>query len=185
MVTVSCGALVFKYSWSWSCIGKCLYVTKQDAGKHCCCNICHNIKSFEMDTKINDYIIKQSADRQNLLTNIHSVIVEKDKTVVPVVEPMMGKEMIVYKQKGMMKYALSSVKNYMSLHVLPMYGSANLYNKYRERLPKANFQKGCINFVSADEVPLKTLKQLFADCSKIDLQKIREDYLKEKKAKGK
>jgi hypothetical protein len=33
--------------------------------------------------------------------------------------PMMGKEMIVYSARGIFKYGLSSMKNYMSLHVMP------------------------------------------------------------------
>jgi hypothetical protein len=138
-----------------------------------------------MNTQASEFIANQSADRQVLLSNIHSIIVEEDKTVVPVVEPMMGKEMIVYKGKGMMKYALSSVKNYMSLHVLPIYGSPVLFDKYKGLLPNANFQKGCINFSTAGEMPLEIVKQLFADCSSIDLVKIREDYLRDKKLKKK
>lgn len=138
-----------------------------------------------MDTKIKDYILKQPAGRQEILTDIDSIIMDKDKTVVATIEPMMGKEMIMYKAKGMMKYALSSVKNYMSLHCLPMYGSPALYNKYKAVLPDANFQKGCINFTSAEEMPLDIIRQLFADCSGIDLVKMREEYLKEKKAKKK
>lgn len=138
-----------------------------------------------MDTKINDYILKQSADRQAILTNIHSIIMDRDKTVVATIEPMMGKEMIMYKAKGMMKYALSSVKNYMSLHCLPMYGSPTLFNKYKALLPDANFQKGCINFTTAEQMPSNIVRQLFTDCSKIDLVKMREEYLKQKKEKGK
>jgi hypothetical protein len=136
-----------------------------------------------MNTQTSDFIAKQPGDRQPILSHIHSIIVEEDKTVVPVVESMMGKEMIVYKGKGMMKYALSSVKNYMSLHVLPMYGSPVLFDKYKALLPKANFQKGCINFSTAAEIPLDIIKQLFVDCSSIDLVKIREDYLRDKKEK--
>ncbi len=138
-----------------------------------------------MDTKVKQYISEQSSDRQIIMTNIHSIIVEEDKTVVPVVELMMGKEMIVYKGKGLMKYALASVKNYMSLHVLPIYSSEKLYTEFKVLLPKAKFQKGCINFNTTDEMPIDIVRQLFADCSKIDLFKIREDYLIEKKLKGK
>ncbi len=138
-----------------------------------------------MDNKVQHYISKQLSDRQRVMTDIHLIIIQEDKTVVPTVEPMMGKEMIVYKGKGLMKYGLASVKNYMSLHVLPIYGSKTLFTKYKALLPKANFQKGCINFKTAEEVPLKTIKELFADCSKIDLLKIREDYLRQKKLRGK
>ena len=137
----------------------------------------------KMDTS-QQYITQQPAERQGVLTALHKVIVENDTTVTPVVEPMMGKEMIMYKGRGMMKYALASVKNYMSLHVLPMYGSAILYNKYKALLPAANFQKGCINFKNASEISLEEIKHLIIDCSNIDLVKIREDYLASKKTKA-
>ena len=138
-----------------------------------------------MDTKIKEYILKQSPERQAILTDIHSIIMDTDKTVVAAIEPMIGKEMIMYKAKGMMKYALSSVKNYMSLHCLPMYGSPVLFNKFKALLPGANFQKGCINFTIGEQMPLNIIKQLFSDCSTIDLVKIREEYLEQKKQKGK
>ena len=131
------------------------------------------------------YIASQTQDRRAILSGIHAIILEEDKTIIPVVEPMMGKEMIVYKGRGLMKYALAGVKNYMSLHLLPMYGSKTLYSKYKSLLHKANFQKGCINFETGEEMPLEIVSQLIADCSKIDLAKIREDYLKEKKLKKK
>jgi len=138
-----------------------------------------------MDTKVEQYISNQLPEWQKVMTDIHSLIIQEDKTVVPIVEPMMGKEMIVYKGKGLMKYGLAGGKNYMSLHVLPIYGSKTLFEKYKTLLHKAKFQKGCINFDTADEMPLDIVRQLFTDCAKIDLLKIREEYLKEKKLKGK
>ena len=95
----------------------------------------------------------------------------------------MGKEMIIYNAPGIFKYGLSSVKNYMSLHVLPIYGSTTLYEKYKRLLKEANFQKGCINFKNKDEMPLNIVKDLIADCSKIDLLAIREKQLKSKSKK--
>jgi hypothetical protein len=138
-----------------------------------------------MDTKIKEYISMQPVDRQSILTDIHSIIMDKDKTVVATIEPMMGKEMMMYKAKGMMKYALSSVKNYMSLHCLPMYGSPVLFNKFKAMLPDASFQKGCINFTTTEQMPLEKIRQLFTECSKIDLAKMREEYLEQKKQKKK
>ncbi|HTE32345.1 MAG TPA: DUF1801 domain-containing protein [Chryseolinea sp.] len=124
-----------------------------------------------------EFISNQPLERQGLLTGIHESIVESDKTVKVIVEPMMGKEMIVYKAPGIFKYGLSSVKNYMSLHVMPIYGSAALHAKYKELLSEASFQKGCINFKNEKEMPLEIVKQLIEDCSKIDLLKIREEYM--------
>ena len=135
-----------------------------------------------MDTKIQDYITSQPNDRQKILSDLHLLIMKNDKTVTPVVEPMMGKEMIIYKGKQMMKYALAGVKNHMSLHVLPMYMTPTIYNTYKEKLTKASFQKGCINFTSAEQMPTAIVARLITDCSVIDLEKIREQSLKERKA---
>ena len=138
-----------------------------------------------MDQKTRNYILTQPVDRQSILTDIHSIILEIDKSVISEIAPMMGKEMIIYKNKGMMKYGLAGVKNYMSLHVLPIYGSKTLYEKYKLLLNKANFQKGCINFDTAEKMPLDIVRLLISDCSKVDLTKIREDYLNEKKLRAK
>ena len=99
---------------------------------------------------------------------------------------MMGKEMIIYKSNGTMKYGLAGVKNYMSFHILPIYASKPLFEKYKSLLNKANFQKGCINFETGEQMPLDIVRQLMSDCSKVDLAKIREEYINErKKAKAK
>ena len=134
-----------------------------------------------MDIEV--YISNQLPERQAILTKIHKIIVETDKSVIAIIEPMMGHEMIVYKAKGMMKYGLSSVKNYMSLHILPIYASSILHSRYEVLLNKAKFQKGCINFENEETMPVEIVQQLIRDCSVIDLQKIREEYQKQKKMK--
>ena len=134
---------------------------------------------------ITEFINSAPAERQATLTALHEAILANDPTVTPVIKPMMGKEMILYEQRSYMKYGLASTKNYMSLHCLPMYGSPVLFNEFRAMLPDANFQKGCINFTMPAQMPLDTIRQLFVQCSAIDLVKMREEYLKQKKQKGK
>jgi len=133
---------------------------------------------------ISEYIAAQPGDRQELLSRLHEIIIQKDKTVTPVIAPMMGKDMIIYNAPGTFKYGLASVKKYMSLHVLPMYGSPVIYEKYKGLLKNASFQKGCINFTNKDEMPLAIVKDLLAECSKIDLRALREEYLKSKSKKA-
>jgi hypothetical protein len=128
-----------------------------------------------------NFITQQLSERQTLLTEIHHIIISEDKTVTATDEPMMKQEMIVYKAAGFFKYGLASMKNYMSLHVMPIYGSQPLHNKYKYLLDKANFQKGCINFKTEGEMPLGIVKQLISDCAKIDLKKMKEEYLNSKK----
>jgi hypothetical protein len=118
---------------------------------------------------IPEFLAKQDASRRELLFAIHQMIIDTDKKVIAKIDSMMGKEMIIYKCSDIFKYGLASVKNYMSLHIMPMYGSAKIYDKYVKLLSKAKFQKGCINFKNEDEMPLDILKQLINDCAKVDM----------------
>jgi len=127
------------------------------------------------------YISSQPEERRELLKALHCIITDNDKTVTATVGPMMGKEMILYHAPGIFKYGLASVKNYMSLHVLPVYGSPTLCDKYKKLLPRAAFQKGCINFKDAAEMPPDTVTALIHDCAKIDLKQIRDAWLQSKK----
>jgi len=131
---------------------------------------------------VSEFISGQLLERQKLLSQIHKIIIREDKSVTVSIEPMMGKEMIVYKAPGIFKYGLSSVKNYMSLHVMPIYASPVLFSRYKALLKSANFQKGCINFKNGNEMPLEIVQKLIEDCSKINLQKIKEDYIRSRKA---
>jgi hypothetical protein len=128
-----------------------------------------------------DFIVQQLAARQSLLAHIHATILANDQSVTAVVEGMMGKEMIVYKCKGTMKYALSSVAKHISLHLMPIYANPVLHAKYQALLPDAKFQKGCINFIHAAEMPITVVAELIQDCAPFDLAKMREDHLRSKK----
>jgi hypothetical protein len=136
-----------------------------------------------MDTAIEEFIASQPSERQQLLRQIHKIISTNDKTVIPNIEPMMGIPMIIYKDRGVMKYGLSGVKKHMSLHLLPIYTVPALHTRYKALLTRANFQKGCINFTDEEAMPLDIVGALIADCATIDLLKIRADYLQSKKTK--
>jgi len=122
-----------------------------------------------------DYISRAPAERRDRLTAIHQAILANDPAVVPVVKPMMGKEMILYEQRCYMKYGLASTKNYMSLHCMPIYMNVPLHTRYASLLPAAKFQKGCINFTEADDLPIAVVAQLIADCSSIDIAAMLEN----------
>lgn len=73
----------------------------------------------------------------------------------------------------------------MSLHIMPIYGSPVLHEKYKILLPFASFQKGCINFEKENQMPPAILKQLIQDCSIIDLAAMKKQWEASKKAKVK
>jgi hypothetical protein len=126
------------------------------------------------------FLNSQQDSRRELMSELHAIIVANDTTIVPVLEKMMGKEMILYKEGGTMKYGLASVKNHMSFHCLPIYAFAALHEKYAKLLPLANFQKGCINFNNAKEMPPAILAALVSDCSAVSMKAMREQWQKKK-----
>ena len=130
---------------------------------------------------ITEFIAVQSPERQDLLIKIHILIMDEDTNVDAKVGNMMRQQMIIYESAGAFKYGLASAKKYLSLHALPIYVSPEIHSKYSSLLPKATFQKGCINFNDEKEVPLEILKLLIADCAKVDLVSLREIQLKSRK----
>ncbi len=133
------------------------------------------------DMTISEFISSMPSDRQALLTTLHDTIMTNDPGVKAVVKPMMGKEMILYEERGYMKYGLASTKNYMSLHCLPMYMNPPLHAKYEKLLPAAKFQKGCINFTDQAAMPPAIVAALITDCSSISIAAMLENRKKNKK----
>ena len=128
-----------------------------------------------------DYISQQQEDRKSILSRIHAIILQEDETITPEVGTMMGKEMIVYKEKGYLKYGLASVASYITMHVMPIYGGSPLHAKYQALLPGMKIQKGCINFKTDKEVPFEIIRQLFAECGKVSIAAMAEQR---KRTKG-
>ena len=125
-----------------------------------------------------DYLLKQAPDRKKILSALHKKILKTDDQAIAEVEKMMSVEMIVYKTSGVFKYGLASTKSHMSLHLLPIYVSPALHAKYKKLLSQAKFQKGCINFKTADEMPLNIAEKLLKDCAKVDIVSMIEERKK-------
>ena len=130
---------------------------------------------------VTEFLSKQSPERKEILSAINEIIINGDKNIKSRVGKMMGQEMILYEASGIFKYALSSVKNHMSLHLMPIYGSSELHAKFEKLLFKAKFQKGCINFKEDNEMPLDIVRDLINDCAKVDLIEMMENIKKNPK----
>jgi hypothetical protein len=129
---------------------------------------------------IADHISQAPPERQAILTALHEIIIANDPTVVPVIKPMMGKEMILYEERCYMKYGLASTKQYMSLHCLPMYMNPALYQQFEKLLPNAKFQKGCINFTDTEAMPPAVLAEIITECASISIATMLENRKKKK-----
>jgi hypothetical protein len=118
---------------------------------------------------IQEYIADAPAEKQDLLNQLHQLIISGDPAVTPLVKPLMGKAAILYEDHGYMKYGLADTKKYISLHCLPMYMDAALHAKITAMLPAAQVQKGCINFSGIDELPLEAAAAIIEDCARVDM----------------
>ena len=127
---------------------------------------------------IPEYLTSVTAERQDILLKVHELIIANDPSVAPVVKPLMGKDSILYEDHGYMKYGLADTKKHISLHCLPMYMVPTLHAKFQALLPAAQFQKGCINFSSAGEMPLDALTAVIADCAAVNIVTVLESRKK-------
>jgi hypothetical protein len=127
-----------------------------------------------------EYLTELDSSRSFIIKKLHQIILASDKNIDAEVGMMMGKQMIIYKEEGIFKYALSSSKDYLSLHLMTIYASSPLHTKYQKLLPRAKFQKGCINFKSDLDMPSNVVIELILDSAKINIKKLFEKFHKKK-----
>ncbi|MEI2272428.1 DUF1801 domain-containing protein [Sphingobacterium sp. ML3W] len=131
--------------------------------------------------EIEQYISTLSQTEQQAISQFRKVILENDKAVSESFGKFMSNpNAISYNEQGVFKYGLTVAKNYISFHSLVMYSKPQLMDELKSKLPKAKFQKGCINFKSLDEFPESILVDHMQISSKIDFSPVINRYLKKK-----
>ena len=130
---------------------------------------------------IPEFISQQPAERQAVFSALHEAIIANDPSVTSVIGTMMKVEMILYNEGKYFKYGLAGTSKYMSLHCMPIYMNAPLHAKYSALLPKAKFQKGCINFTDLETMPADVVADLIKECSAISIAAMLENRNRKKK----
>lgn len=118
--------------------------------------------------KAEKYLDMFEPERNKVLGEMRTLLLKHDSKVNEVVGEMMGKQMLIYNCGGHFKYALAATKTGMTFHSLVMYGSPELHAKYVKLLPKAKFQKGCINFTKPEQMPLDVVNEMMKDFAKCE-----------------
>jgi hypothetical protein len=118
--------------------------------------------------KPEEYLETLEPARKEVLNAIRKLVLKHDKKVVEVVSSLMSKQMLIYNCDGHFKYALAATKTGMTFHSLVMYGYPELHAKYVKLLPKAKFQKGCINFIKPEQMPLEVVDEMMKDFAKCE-----------------
>jgi hypothetical protein len=131
--------------------------------------------------EIEYYINTLSETEQQAIRQFRKIILENDNAVSESFGKFMSNpHAISYNEQGIFKYGLTVAKNYISFHSLVMYSNPELMSELKSKLPKAKFQKGCINFKSLDEFPESILTTHILRSSKIDFSPMINRYLKKK-----
>ena len=131
--------------------------------------------------EIEQYISTLSESEQQSINQFRKIISENDKAVSESFGKFMSNpNAISYNEQGVFKYGLTVAKNYISFHSLVMYSNPELMDELKSKLPKAKFQKGCINFKSLDEFPESVLTAHMQRSSQIDFSPVINRYLKKK-----
>ena len=138
-----------------------------------------------MDNKklmeIDQYIDTLSDTEQQIIRQFRKAISENDNTVSESFGKFMSNpNAISFNEQGVFKYGLTVAKNYISFHSLVIYTNPELMEELKLKLPKAKFQKGCINFKTLDEFPASVLAEHIQVSSKIDFSPMINRYLKKK-----
>jgi hypothetical protein len=129
---------------------------------------------------VQEYLNTISLERIDTISRIRELILANDKNVEESVQNTMGQPMLVYTCKGTFKYALASPKGHISFHSMVMYAHPAIKGKYMPLLPKAKFQKGCINFPRLEQFPYDVLGELIRDSAKCRFPFDAADYQKKK-----
>jgi hypothetical protein len=100
-----------------------------------------------------------------------------------------GPKFLTLKADGEWFCGLADQKNYISLHMIPIYVRPELKAKIYNAGKKLKGGKGCINFCKADELPLETIGEVLgsftADSFKSCMKGIRETAQQERKQRAK
>jgi hypothetical protein len=127
--------------------------------------------------QIDRYLAALSAERRDALQQVRAVIL---KNLPPGIEESFGFGMIAYvvplsrfpktyNGQPLMLAALASQKNYMAVHLLPLYGDRQtldwFVSEYKKSGKRLDMGKACVRFKTLDDLPLELIGKTIARCS--------------------
>jgi hypothetical protein len=123
---------------------------------------------------VRDYIDALPADRRDSVSRVRDVIVRNlpkgyEESIahgmITYAVPL-GRFPETYNGQPLMYCGLASQKNYMSLYLMPAYGSTALAQRLRDGFKaagrKLDMGKSCIRFRSANDLALETIGEIVA-----------------------
>jgi uncharacterized protein YdhG (YjbR/CyaY superfamily) len=106
----------------------------------------------------NAYVAAAPPERRADLDRLRALV----KKSVPSAKEDIQWGMIAFTVAGRTFAALASQKRYISLYLMDLYAQPGLREKHQAALAKLDMGKSCINFATADELPLPTIAAILA-----------------------
>lgn len=106
-----------------------------------------------------DFIAALPAERQEPARQLWQLV----RAAVPAgYTEHVGRKYLEFRAGKEMCLALANQKNYLSLHLIPVYMMPGLRERLLAAAPKLKMGKGCLNFKRLDELPLPALAEVIA-----------------------
>ncbi len=115
----------------------------------------------EQNFSFDDYLAYLPADRKDSVERVWKVVRE---SIPEGYTEQISSKFLSFAADGEMYVALASQKNYISLHLMPMYVFPELKAKLDASGKKLKGGKSCINFSKADDLPLETIAEIIGAC---------------------
>ena len=117
-----------------------------------------------------DFIAALPAERQQPAAQVWQLV----RQAVPAgYTEHIGPKYLEFRAGKDMAIGLANQKNYLSLHLVPMYLMPELQEQLAAAAPTLKMGKGCVNFNKVEELPLDALAELFAATSLADYMLVR------------
>ncbi len=131
------------------------------------------------------FIDSLEGDDKRFALRLRKAILDIDDAVAESQEPMMSaRDALLYKQEGVMKYALAATRKGVTFHSMVMYANPALAELAKHSLSGVKLQKGCINIVSPEEFDFDAFEAFLQSSAARDFSPVIEHYkTKVKKAR--
>lgn len=112
-----------------------------------------------------DYLASLPVERKDAVTQVWQIVRE---SMPAGYTEQISPKFLMFSADGEMYVSLANQKNYISLHLMPIYVFQELKAKLDASGKKLKGGKSCINFLRVEDLPLKVLAEIIGACEAKD-----------------
>lgn len=137
-----------------------------------------------MRGRMSDFFDSLTGEARALAGAIRNTVLTEDKAVSESAGAYMNaKQALLFKQAGVLKYALNATARGLSFHSMAMYASSDAARFARQRLTGVKLQKGCFTIVAPEAFDLGDFADFIRLSARQDFQPVIDHYARMAKRK--